>query len=133
MFIIKLIYDIQLLQNSFLKALKEARENRTLVNIDTFGQNYRTGSKKTQKTTTTEKQTNYNIRTHIKRSESPVATVTWHASRYKVHKLHQRYILNNVENSKPIGHRMTIANRSPNSLRAESNDTVFQPVNRGHL
>ena len=45
MFIIKLIYDIQLLQNTvFKKALKEARENRTLDNIDTLGQNDRTGS-----------------------------------------------------------------------------------------
>ena len=26
------------------------------------------------------------------RSDSPTVTLTWHASRYKVHKLHQRYL-----------------------------------------
>ena len=28
------------------------------------------------------------------RPESPTVTLTWHASKYKVQKLHQRYILN---------------------------------------
>ena len=27
------------------------------------------------------------------RPESPIVTLTWHACKYKVHKLHQRYIL----------------------------------------
>ena len=36
------------------------------------------------------------IHTHThtqQKPESPVVTLTWHASKYKVHKLHQRYIL----------------------------------------
>ena len=28
------------------------------------------------------------------RPESPTVTLTWHTCKYKVHKLHQRYILN---------------------------------------
>ena len=31
--------------------------------------------------------------TQQQRSESLTVTLTWHASKYKVHKLHQRYIL----------------------------------------
>ena len=34
------------------------------------------------------------------RSKSPTVTLTWHACKYKVHKLHQRYILNNNNNKK---------------------------------
>ena len=30
---------------------------------------------------------------HHQRPESPTVTLTWHACKYKVHKLHQRYIL----------------------------------------
>ena len=31
--------------------------------------------------------------TQQQRPESPAVTLTWHAGKYKVHKLHQRYIL----------------------------------------
>ena len=31
--------------------------------------------------------------TQQQRPESPSVTLTWHASKYKVHKLHQEYIL----------------------------------------
>ena len=30
---------------------------------------------------------------HNNKSESPTITLTWHACKYKVHKLHERYIL----------------------------------------
>ena len=33
------------------------------------------------------------VSTQQQRPESPTVTVTWHASKYKVHKLHQRYML----------------------------------------
>ena len=34
-----------------------------------------------------------------RRSESPTVTLTWHACKYKVHKLHQRYNLKQIISS----------------------------------
>ena len=35
----------------------------------------------------------YATQVQQQRSKSPTVTLTWHACKYKVHKLHQRYIL----------------------------------------
>ena len=43
----------------------------------------------------TDKGTNwrYNYATHVQGPELPTVTLTWHACKNKVHKLHQKYIL----------------------------------------
>ena len=40
------------------------------------------------------KRSKYVTRVQQQRPESPTVTLTWHACKYKVHKLHQRYMLN---------------------------------------
>ena len=46
----------------------------------------------TRNTSTLQYEHKYSNKEH-QRPESPTVTLTWHACKYKVHKLHQRYIL----------------------------------------
>ena len=43
------------------------------------------------------KRSKYVTQTQQRRPESPPVTLTWHACKYKVHKLHQKYILDPEE------------------------------------
>ena len=48
------------------------------------------------------------------RPESPTVTLTWYASKYKVHKLHQRHIPGSFENAPPVEFMYLAFTRMPN-------------------